>query len=321
MDLGLQNPALELLKNAQQTGLPKAGEPVDREKVAALAREFESMLILQMLRQMRESMLGDAEEQQDGFGLGATTLGDTMDGELARSLAAAGGLGLQKVLVDAFDKTVIGDRPDFTDHEKSGLSPITDLGRGGPTGPVGAPTAAPVAAAPKPAGMAPISAQIGQQAVRAYGATSGTDAAVEPAVPLPMAAPLSSPFGWRRDPIQGGSRFHAGVDLKVAYGQPVPVAEAGRVTFAGEQGGYGLTVVVDHGGGVLTRYAHLSQLHVQAGDELAEGQAIGRVGSSGRSTGPHLHFEVVRDGRRVDPMQDARRLAAGGFKSVAGVAD
>ncbi len=316
MDLSIQNPALELLRDAQHAKLPAAGETVDRDKVAALAREFESMLILQMLRQMRESMLGDAEEQQEDFGLGATTLGDTLDGELARSLAAAGGFGMQKAIIDSFQRQQGPLSP-----APSEPRPIGDPGAALLSPGVGQPTGAPEAAA-SPATKTPrISAQTAQLAMRAYGNTAGMDAAQEPGVLFPVAGHLSSSFGWRQDPIQGNVRFHGGVDFKAAYGQPVSTVEAGRVTFAGQQGGYGLTVVVDHGGGVATRYAHLSQLSVTSGEEIADGQPIGRVGSSGRSTGPHLHFEVVRNGQQIDPVGAAQRVAAAGFKNVAGGVD
>lgn len=131
---------------------------------------------------------------------------------------------------------------------------------------------------------------------------------VEPAAVRPRPEPPSDPtpgltsaFGWRRDPFDGNVRFHAGHDLRVAYGQEVRAAAGGRVLFAGEQGGYGLTVVVDHGGGTETRYAHLSSIDVRAGDAIDAGQPIARSGQSGRVTGAHLHFEVRQDGRPVDP--------------------
>ncbi len=98
-------------------------------------------------------------------------------------------------------------------------------------------------------------------------------------LPSSLAA-VSSPFGWRADPLGAGRRFHAGVDLQAAYGREVPTAAAGRVVFAGEQGAYGQTVVVEHAGGLRTRYAHLSSITVEAGQELAKGQVLGRVGQS-----------------------------------------
>ena len=151
---------------------------------------------------------------------------------------------------------------------------------------------------------------------------SAVTAPNQAAVPLPVAAPLTSHFGWRADPLDGHVRFHRGVDVKAAYGTEVPAAAQGSVVFAGEQGGYGTTVVVAHPQGLRTRYAHLSASLVRVGDQVAAGQPIGRVGSSGRSTGAHLHFEVEQDGRRIDPEMAAARFAAlDGFKARAGSAD
>ena len=111
----------------------------------------------------------------------------------------------------------------------------------------------------------------------------------------------TSPFGWRQDPFTGATKYHRGVDLRAAYGEPIGVAGEGTVVFAGEQSGYGQTVVVEHANGVRTRYAHLSSLMTEAGAEVKAGEPIGRAGRSGRATGTHLHFEVTKDGRPVDP--------------------
>jgi murein DD-endopeptidase MepM/ murein hydrolase activator NlpD len=113
---------------------------------------------------------------------------------------------------------------------------------------------------------------------------------------------VSSRFGWRQDPLTGETTFHKGVDIAVAYGHDVKAAADGVVSFAGVQNGYGNTVVVDHDGGRQTRYAHLSQEFVRAGDIVSEGQVLGKSGNSGRSTGAHLHFEVLVNGRPVDPV-------------------
>ncbi len=112
---------------------------------------------------------------------------------------------------------------------------------------------------------------------------------------------VTSEFGFRNDPLAGDHRFHAGVDLRAAYGREIGAAGSGQVVFAGEQGGYGLTVVIEHGSGVRTRYAHLSSTAVAEGDSVDAREPIGRAGDSGRATGSHLHFEIVRDGERVDP--------------------
>jgi murein DD-endopeptidase MepM/ murein hydrolase activator NlpD len=100
------------------------------------------------------------------------------------------------------------------------------------------------------------------------------------------------------------------VDLRAAYGEPIGAADGGTVVFAGEQRGYGQTVVVEHAGGVRTRYAHLSSLMTEAGADVKAGEAIGRAGRSGRATGTHLHFEVTQDGRPIDP----HTYSAGGLK-------
>lgn len=116
---------------------------------------------------------------------------------------------------------------------------------------------------------------------------------------------VTSGYGWRSDPISGQARFHHGVDLRYAYGQDVHAAAPGVVTFAGDKGGYGTTVVVDHGNGLETHYAHLSAADVRAGSQVKAGDVIARSGNSGRSTGPHLHFEVRQDGRAKDPSATA----------------
>jgi murein DD-endopeptidase MepM/ murein hydrolase activator NlpD len=116
------------------------------------------------------------------------------------------------------------------------------------------------------------------------------------------AAPVSSKFGWRRDPLTGEATFHNGVDIAVAYGRDVKAAAGGVVSFAGVQHGYGNTLVIDHEDGRQTRYAHLSQELVRVGDVVREGQIVAKSGNSGRSTGPHLHFEMLVNGRPVDPV-------------------
>jgi murein DD-endopeptidase MepM/ murein hydrolase activator NlpD len=112
---------------------------------------------------------------------------------------------------------------------------------------------------------------------------------------------LTSGFGMRLHPLLGGLRFHAGVDLAARQGDGVFATAGGRVVQAGWSGGYGLAVTIDHGSGLETRYAHLSRLGVVAGEEVQSGEVIGLVGSTGRSTGPHLHYELRRFGRPVDP--------------------
>lgn len=117
----------------------------------------------------------------------------------------------------------------------------------------------------------------------------------------PVAAPITSGFGTRVHPLTGSPRLHAGIDLGAPTGTPIRAAAAGTVVVAGVMGGYGNTVDIRHGDGTTTRYAHQSRLLVRAGQQVAAGQVIGLVGSTGASTGPHLHFEVRTPTGPIDP--------------------
>jgi len=251
----------------------KAAGPASAEgqRLARVAGEFESMLLLQMLREMRKSgSWKDEEEEKDG--LGAETLFDTLDMELSSYITKSqGGFGLEKSLI----KQVTGGPA--TGVNAVPRLPSLDL-------PTVEPDVRSRASSDAPQG------------------TEGAD---------PLADRVeTSPFGWRRDPFSGTTAYHRGVDLRAAYGEPIGAADAGTVVFAGEQGGYGQTVVVEHASGVRTRYAHLSSVTTEAGAEVKAGEAIGRAGRSGRATGTHLHFEVTQNGRPIDP----HSFSAGGLK-------
>jgi murein DD-endopeptidase MepM/ murein hydrolase activator NlpD len=112
---------------------------------------------------------------------------------------------------------------------------------------------------------------------------------------------ISSGFGYRSDPFTGGAAFHAGLDFKGPVGAPIYAAAKGTVAFAGRKQGYGNCVEIDHGNGLMTRYAHMSRLGAVVGQSVAAGDTIGAIGSTGRSTGPHLHFEVRIGDRAVNP--------------------
>jgi murein DD-endopeptidase MepM/ murein hydrolase activator NlpD len=118
----------------------------------------------------------------------------------------------------------------------------------------------------------------------------------------PTSGAPGSGYGYRTHPISGKRKLHAGIDIAAPTGQKIVAATDGLVLSAGWRGGYGLAVVIDHGGGVATLYAHQSRLGVAEGDIVASGQTIGYIGTTGYSTGPHLHFEVRVDGTPVDPM-------------------
>ncbi|MEO7692156.1 MAG: M23 family metallopeptidase [Sphingomonas sp.] len=113
---------------------------------------------------------------------------------------------------------------------------------------------------------------------------------------------LSSGFGWRLDPIRGARALHTGIDIPGPLGSPILAAGGGVVHFAGGARGYGNLIEVDHGGGLVTRYAHLSRFLVSSGARVERGQMIAMMGSTGRSTGSHLHFEVRLNGQATGPL-------------------
>ncbi len=124
----------------------------------------------------------------------------------------------------------------------------------------------------------------------------------------PVSGEISSSFGWRIDPFTGKRSYHRGIDIKAKEGIPVKSAESGEVIFAGKKGGYGNLVIIEHSGGYKTYYAHLEEIEVKKGDSVAKGTIIGKVGSTGRSTGPHLHFEIRRGDRVLNPLSELKNF-------------
>jgi murein DD-endopeptidase MepM/ murein hydrolase activator NlpD len=227
---------------------------------------------------------------------------DTIDSELSRYLTKAGGFGLSKYLSKAIDG---GAQIRSTSRSDSASQVIADarLRAAAVLGDAPRLERAPQQSlsTDEPAANAVGTAPAAPAAAQSEDADHESHADGDDEGHLSYRGTVTSAFGWRNDPFAHTPRFHGGIDIRAAYGQDVPVAGDGRVAFAGEQRGYGLTVVVQHAGGLQTRYAHLSALGVQEGDHVADGQTIGRVGRSGRSTGPHLHFELSKDGHRLDP--------------------
>jgi murein DD-endopeptidase MepM/ murein hydrolase activator NlpD len=256
--------------NTSAAGAPGAPAPAAKnpEQLRAIAAQFESMLLGQMMKEMRSSMFDDDNDKSTGFG--GNPLAESLYSELSLALSRAGGVGMGESLLGPMLRQV-----NAAGGSTDGLAAL-------PSTPLGiVPSAGALQAMPASSGLA--------------AASTGGDET------LAVAGRLTSAYGWRRDPINGAAKFHKGADIAMPVGQDVPTARAGSVSFAGTRSGYGLTVEVDHGDGVVTRYAHLSEMQVKAGDAVAAGQVIAKSGATGRATGPHLHFEVLEGGRPVDP--------------------
>lgn len=249
----------------------------ERLRLQRLASEFESMLLNQVLQEMRRAgkwNMGDEDEGAEGTGLGAGALFEILDGELSKQLSASKGFGLSSQLMEAFDRI-------------QGTSGTTAAG-------IGDQDADPVPAAALPGSHDRTSA------AGSFADRSDLDGAAAVAA---AGRQVTSGYGWRRDPFTGETRMHRGVDLRAAYGEDVTASAGGRIAFSGAQGSFGNTVVVEHANGTRTRYAHLSVVLVRDGDTVEPGQVVGRAGSTGRATAPHLHVEVTdRHGRHLNPL-------------------
>ena len=152
-------------------------------------------------------------------------------------------------------------------------------------------------------GLATVTAKMGrlEEDLRAYEAIL-RQRGYTPTV-WPVEGTLEGGFGGRRNPFGGsGYEFHSGQDIEAPWGAPVIAGASGKVSFVGWQNGYGQLVVVDHGGGLTTRYGHLSHIDVELNQTVERAQLLGKVGSTGRSTGPHLHYEVRINDQAVDPL-------------------
>ena len=240
----------------------KATKPQDDAKTAG--KQLEAFFLRQLLSETRP---------QGGGALDGGFAGDTfkqmLDEAIADKMSSAGGIGMAQIFAKQ-------------------LGPAS-----GKAGEVAAPPLPPIAPAPgaaAPGAPAPATAMLADPAL-----------AGAPHFVLPVAGRPSSGYGLRTDPIHGGSVNHPGFDLAAASGTEVAAAARGTVVHAGPAGTYGNLVTLRHDNGFETRYAHLSEVAVHVGDVVEAGADLGKVGTTGYSTGPHLHFEVRHDGQPIDP--------------------
>jgi murein DD-endopeptidase MepM/ murein hydrolase activator NlpD len=259
------------------TSSPATGDPsaaTDPAKLRDLASQFEGLLMSQMMKDLKMS-LGGEDDGESGSDMGP--LSDVVTSQLGLALSRAGGFGLGDYMARALaSKMATAPAPDQTGDATE--TPAFNLDSA--PAPIALPPAPAVVAAPTP--------------------TSTSNG-----------ARVSSPFGWRSDPIDGATKFHKGMDVAVAQGTTVYAPADGKVVSVGQQTGYGLTVVVQHANGLETKYAHLSGADVRPGDAVSAGEPIARSGNTGRSTGAHLHFEVLANGQAVDPSGWVDAVVAG----------
>jgi murein DD-endopeptidase MepM/ murein hydrolase activator NlpD len=226
--------------------------------------------MLQVLKDMRRA--GGWENGAEGDdSAGAQSLFEMLDVELASQMTRVQGFGFTKQMLDAFDRL-----------QKNG--------------------------APAPASAAAVLEALtsGAKQPVAGGREAGDlrGRSVETTQPAVLTrSDVTSAFGWRRDPLTGEAKFHRGVDLRATYGQDVPASRRAGLSSAAPRVRTGTTVLLEHANGTRSRYAHLAVALVKAGDDIEAGQVVGRAGSSGRATGPHVHFELLDSrGTPINPL-------------------
>jgi len=241
----------------------------ERAELRQAAQDFEAMFINLLLREMWPDQ---EEEGMFGKSTASEFYRDMFNTELSNEMSRSGQLGLAEML----ERQVAGMLG--LEEEDDGFIPGKVLGR----------------ALPQP---------VRRGAERVYQAVEqvATKAAERFLRPLTEGW-ISSRFGMRNDPFNGERRHHEGIDFAALEGSPVKASADGVVKFSGRQTGYGNLVIIEHTDGYETRYAHNADNHVRKGEVVSKGQVIASVGDSGRATGPHLHFEVRKEGEAVDPI-------------------
>ena len=307
--------AQKLSIDALQKNLTGGGK--DKEaKLREACQGFESVFISKLFAEMRatvpkDGMLhGHYEDQYYSM----------FDKAMCDKMAENGGIGLADMMyrqlksrvLGGGEKTETGDvlpanRP--VGHGGTGIAsdrlpmPAQGLPRGGRSVPAQTLSPAVAAALARPGVGA--TAALAPSHEPAEGSSQIYDDGAAAQASQPMAAPttgsITSDYGWRSDPFKGKQAWHAGMDIAAAEGDTVAACWDGKVVFAGQKGGYGNVVEVEHSGGWKSVYGHLRSYGVQVGDTVTAGGKIAEVGSTGRSTGPHLHFELRRGSETVDP--------------------
>jgi murein DD-endopeptidase MepM/ murein hydrolase activator NlpD len=238
------------------------------------AREFESLLTESMLRSMRSS-IREESETDESYGQGIYE--EMMFQQMARAVAQKPGLGVARMISQKLAQQNEPSSSGALPGIESNLSKSTIQGLGEIPAAFSTSTVSAHSALPNEAGS-------GHQ------------------LHTPVAGKISSNYGWRVDPIDGQEKFHRGIDFAAPAGTPIEAVESGRVIFSGKSPQYGNVVVIEHPDKMQTLYAHLAERDVEVGEQVSRNQPIGRVGSTGRSTGPHLHFEVFDHQHNIDPL-------------------
>ena len=289
---GLSKPAVPLLDSALSTGLDRlrnysahssANLPAEKrdEELKKASQEFEALFVSYLLKVMRSTV--PQSDEEEGSTLGKDTYLEMFDQEIGLHVARSQSLGIGEMLYRKLSEKD-GNKPVGIEKQRSlELKQHLQVTR---------PTTAPNVT----------DSQVPQSLENSKGSQSAES--LQPLLDLksPVEGVKSSSFGIRPDPFNHQCQFHQGIDLAAPMGAQIHSAHAGTVIFSGFLSGYGNTVILEHENGYRTLYAHAAKNLVAVGEKVASKQVIGVVGSTGRSTGPHLHFELEKDGEKLDPL-------------------
>lgn len=264
---GLAN-RLQALSGIKAAESPEE-QQAQREELREASQNFEAMFLNLLLREMSPK---NEEYDLFGNGPGSDFYRETFYAEISKVMSRTGQLGLAEMI----EKQVLEMMGLDEEDENNSSIPALMLGR----------------SMPQP---------LRRSAIQVYKAVTKTAEQVVGKFLKPIEGRVSSSYGMRTDPFDGAWRRHNGIDFAAPAGTPVRSAAAGQVKYSGWLPGYGKTVIVEHAGGYETRYAHNANNLVRKGELVKAGQVVASVGSTGRATGPHLHFEVRKGSDAVDP--------------------
>jgi murein DD-endopeptidase MepM/ murein hydrolase activator NlpD len=276
----------------------------DPAAMRAAVREMESLFAYEMVKAMRSASGASAA----GEGFGGDVYGTLFDMELARLLSSKG-LGLQEMILKGLGQAAYSQES----KESMKAAETTGPGEERPEPSFSAPmrAAAPVFSVPEAVGPPPPAISVPHTHDPLEEMVPAPPDSVEGSFPIREGGRVSSDYGYRKDPFTGALKFHHGVDIAAPAGTGIYPVKSGEVAFSGYRKGYGNIVEVDHGNGLVTRYAHNRVNRVETGDRVGPDTILAEVGSTGRSTGPHLHFEVQYEGQKVPPQTIFAGIAKG----------
>jgi murein DD-endopeptidase MepM/ murein hydrolase activator NlpD len=265
------------------------------DQLKKTCKEFESILTFEMLKSMRQTV--DKCDLMSG-GEGEEIYESLMDQELSKKMTGSGSNSLGELLYRQLSRIDSASRPDLTADSNKEVSSQAEK-----------PVVSKLENNSSRADRTVISnledaASLADPAIDTVTQSSQAVSSAEDSQPeWPVKSAISSKFGWRRDPFLPETRFHSGIDIAAEKGTEIKAAMSGKVIMSCNMKGYGNVVAVDHGHGLVTIYAHNEKNLVKVGDEVKKGAFIAMVGSTGRSTGAHLHFEVRKDGGKINPLE------------------